>query len=287
MEDELWKTVYQITQKLGKDKTLKRATYTDADIALVYLWSVLHDRPIYWACQKTNWPIYHRRRNLPNPSTMTRRLRAEGVQRLLLGIEQQLVNTSPAHLCRWIDAKPLTISRCSKDKEAGFGYAEKGLAKGYKLHAVADKSQGFVVWAIKPMNRHEITVASELIARLDWEGYLVGDGAYDKNQLYDLAGQKSIQLIAHQRIKDAKGIGHRRHSPYRLRALLLQRRPIGQSLLESRNGIERMFGQLTNLGCGLSPLPNWVRTQFRVEMWIRAKMIFHHLWRQKSNPYAA
>lgn len=287
MENELWKKVYQMIQRLGKNKRPKRATYTDADIVLTYLWAVLHDRPIYWACQKSNWPIYHRRKNLPNPSTMTRRLRTEAVQRLLLETEQQLINHSPAHFCRWIDAKPLTISRYSKDKQAGFGHAEKGLANGYKLHAVADKSQGFVAWVIKPMNHPEITVADELISRLNWQGYLVGDGAYDKNRLYDLAGQKSIQLIAPQRIKNAKGIGHRRHSPYRLRALSLQRHSIGQSLLDSRDSIERMFGQLTNLGCGLSPLPNWVRTQFRVEMWVRAKMIFYHLWRRKSNPCVA
>jgi len=287
MENELWKKMYQILQRLGKNKRPKRAIYTDADIVLTYLWAVLHDRPTYWACQKTNWPVYHRRKNLPNPSTMTRRLRTEGIQQLLMKVEEDLVGRFPAHFCRWIDAKPLTVSRCSKDKQAGFGHAEKGMAKGYKLHAVADISQGFVAWAIKPMNHHEITAADELIRRLDWQGYLVGDGAYDKNRLYDLAGQKSIQLIARQRIKNAKSIGHRRHSPYRLRALSLQKRSIGQALLVSRDGIERMFGQLTNLGCGLSPLPNWVRTLFRVEMWVRAKMIIYHIWRQKDKSNAA
>ena len=83
MENELLSKVYQMVQQLGNNKTLKRATYTDADIVVIYLWAVLHDRPIYWACKKSNWPIYYRRRNLPNPSTMTRRLRTEGVQQLM------------------------------------------------------------------------------------------------------------------------------------------------------------------------------------------------------------
>jgi hypothetical protein len=209
------------------------------------------------------------------------------VQRLLLETEKKLINRSKANLCRWFDAKTLTIRRYSKGKKAGFGHDEKGSQNGYKIHEVEDKSKGFVAWAIKPMNHHEITVADELISRLNWQGCLVGDGVYDKNRLYDPAGQKSVQLIAPQRIKNAKSIGHRRHSKYRLRALLLQRHSIGQSLLDSRDSIERMFGQLTNLGCGLSPLPNWVRTRFRVEMWVRAKMIFYHLWKQKSNPCAA
>ncbi|MHC4192166.1 MAG: hypothetical protein ACYSUB_21260, partial [Planctomycetota bacterium] len=39
-----------------------------------------------------------------------------------------------------IDAKPLPVSRNSKDKEAAYGYAESGMGKGYKLHAIADDS---------------------------------------------------------------------------------------------------------------------------------------------------
>ena len=79
MENELWTKLYQMVQQLGKNKRLKRATYTDAQIVLTYLWAVLHDRPIYWACKKSSWPIYDRRKKLPNPSTMTRRLRTAGV----------------------------------------------------------------------------------------------------------------------------------------------------------------------------------------------------------------
>lgn len=287
MENELWTKVYQIVQRLGNNKRPKRATYNDADILLTYLWAVLHDRPIYWACQKTNWPIYYRRRNLPNPSTMTRRVRTDSIQQLMQQVEKETINQCPPRICRWIDSKPLPVSRSSKDKDAAYGHAEYGISKGYKLHAVADESQGFVAWAVRPMNHDEAIVANELITQLDGEGYLVGDGAYDKNRLYDMAGQKSIQFIAPQRIKNAKGIGHKRHSPYRLRALSLQKQYFGKELLQCRNNIETMFGQLTNLGCGLSPLPNWVRRQFRVEMWVRAKIIIYHIWRQKVRPNAA
>ena len=193
----------------------------------------------------------------------------------------------PTALCRWIDAKPLVIGRCSKDKQAGYGYAERGKAKGYKFHAVADNSQGFVAWTVNPMHYNEATVADELIDQLDSEGYLVGDGAYDKNRLYERSGKKSIQLITRQRIRKAQGLGHRPHSAYRLRSLWLQKQAFGEALLASRDQIERMFGQLTNLGFGLSPLPNWVRTQFRVELWTRGKLIFYHLWRQINKAPAA
>jgi hypothetical protein len=265
MENELWRKVYQIVQRLGKNKRPRRATYNDADILLTYLWSVLHDRPVYWACQKSNWPI----------------------QQLMHKVEKELINQCPPRICRWIDAKPLPVSRNSKDKEAAYGYAESGMGKGYKLHAIADGSQGFVAWTVRPMNLREWSVADELIAQLDSEGYLIGDGGYDSNRLYDLAWEKSIQLIALRRYRKAKGLGHRPNSPHRLRALSLQETPMGQGLLASRNNIETMFAQLTNLGCGLSPLPNWVRSLFRVEMWVRGKMIIYNLWRQKAKSNAA
>lgn len=279
MDGELWRELYHRVPRIAKGQTLKRSTYTDADIVLTYLWSVLQHRPIFWACQKTNWPLVYRKRPLPDNSTMSRRLRTKGVQRLLAQVEQWFVEIQPASSCRWIDAKPLPIGRSSKDKQAGYGYANGALARGYKLHAVADKSQGFVAWTIRPMQTSEMSAAEELIPRLHHTEYLVGDGAYDKNQLYDLAGHHDIQLMAPQRIRDAKGMGHRKHSPYRIQSLAIQTTPPGQWLLASRNQIECMFGQLTNLGCGLSPLPNWVRTSFRVENWIRGKMIIYHVWR--------
>jgi hypothetical protein len=281
MENELWKQVYQLVTKVAKRKTLKRAKYTDADIVLTYFWAVLHDRPVYWACKKHNWPIYYRRKPLPNPSTMTRRLRTEAIQTLLKEVEQLLINIFPRSICRWIDAKPLPIGGCSKDKQSAFGYGASCIAKGYKLYAVADKNQGFVCWTIKPMNQNEPKVARELIPQLDHEGYLVGDRAYDSNNLYEVASRRSIQLVAGRR--SGKALGHRRHSPHRLRSRELLSRPFGQSLLTGRISIERMFGNLTSFPCGLKPLPHWVRTLFRVEMWVRAKMILYHLWRLQKN----
>ena len=74
MESELYRKVYQIVMNIYSKTNLKRITFTDADIILTYLWAVLHDRPTNWACHKKSWPIYYRRRSLPDPSTMSRRL---------------------------------------------------------------------------------------------------------------------------------------------------------------------------------------------------------------------
>jgi hypothetical protein len=244
MESELYRKVYQLVIEIANGRTIKKATFFDADIVLTYLWAVLHDRSIYWACNKKNWPIYYRR-------------------------------------------KPLPIRKNSKDKQAGFGPAGGLMAAGYKMHTIADSSQGFVIWTVRPMNHSEAVVAKKLIYHLNGEGYLIGDRAYDINNLYEDLSHKSIQLLTPQRIKNAKGLGHRRNSIHRIRAMYMKDTYFGRGLLESREQIERMYGQLTNLGCGLSPLPNWVRTLFRVEMWIRAKLIFYQIWRREVAPSAA
>ena len=128
------------------------------------------------------------------------------------------------------------------------------------------------------MNESEPKIARELITQLDEPGYLIGDRAYDSNYLYDLCGQRDIQLITHQRRKNARGLGHRRHSPQRLRAMCLKNTEFGRGLIDTREQIERIFGRLTNFSCGLSPLPNWVRTQRRVEMWVCVKLMIYNIW---------
>jgi len=284
MENELYKKVYQIVMKTYRKTNLKRAKFTDADVVLIYLWAVLHDRPTCWACNKNNWPIYYRKRLLPDPSTMCRRLRKHGVQLLLRQTEKSLINTSARKLCRWIDAKPLTISGSTTDKQARYGYATGCMGKGYKLYAIGDDKQGFVQWRIYPMNRSEEVVARELISQIGPEGYIVGDSAYDKNSLYEIAGRKSIRLFAPRRYKNSRGIGHRRHSKYRLSSLARLETQFVQTMLNYRDNIERMFGQLSSFACGLKPLPSWVRGLFRVENWVRGKMIFFQIWRQYVSP---
>ena len=180
-------------------------------------------------------------------------------------------------ICRWIDGKPLAVGGASKDNESAFGFGASCLCKGYKLYAVSDLNQGFVNWTIRPMNQNEAKVAPDLISNLDAGGYLVGDTAYDSNKLYEAASKRAIQLVAAR--KPGKALGHRRHSTYRIISRELLERPFGQSLIIARRSIERMFGNLVCFPCGLKPLPHWVRTLRRVQMWVRAKMILYHLWR--------
>ena len=281
MEGELWRQVYALAKRLGKTSGVVRGTYFDVEIIGVYLWSVLHDRPVNWACDRRNWCGRCLMKRLPSPSTISRRLRSDGVQRLLCVIEKELLNQQPASWCRFIDGKPLPISGQSEDSDAGYGRATGGKAKGYRFHGVFDESQGFVAWRIKPMNTNESKVAHELIADLNDPGYLVGDNIFDSNALYNLAGERSIQLLVRRR-KNVQGLGHIRHSPYRLKAIEMMDRPFAQSLIAARRRIETIYSQLTCLAFGLAPLPNWVRTARRVKNWVRTKLIFFTAYRRRS-----
>jgi hypothetical protein len=199
-------------------------------------------------------------------------------------IENSVRSKLPSGLCKWIDSKPLPIGRHTKDKNAGFGSAAGLMAAGYKLHVIADSRQGFAVWRVRPMNESESKIARTLIPQLSGYCYLIGDRAYDSNKLYELCASYGIQLLTPQRSKNARGFGHRRHSRYRMRAMHLKDKIFGQSLLDSREQIERMFGRLTSFCCGLSPLPSWVRTLHRVRMWVHAKLIIYQIWSTQLAP---
>jgi hypothetical protein len=277
MEGELWGRVYALLKRLSKGKGVVRGRFLDVDVAAAYLWSVLHDRPVRWACQRRNWPRCAMIGRLPSPSTMSRRLRTIAVQQLLRGAERALLDQGRAGWVRFIDGKPLPVSGHSEAAGVGYGRAASCQARGYKFHGVFDPGRGFVAWRIKPMNINESKVAHELIGDLSPGGYLVGDNQFDQNPVYETAGRRSIQLVAPRR-KNVKGLGHCRHSEHRLRGIDLVSRPFGQSLLHARRSIESTYAQLTNLAFGLAPLPNWVRTPLRVENWVRAKLIYFNAY---------
>ena len=68
--------------------------YDDRWVALVYLWSVLHDRPQGWACDPDHWPD-DLDRPLPSQGHLSRRLRRVGVQQLLERLLAAVSDLSP------------------------------------------------------------------------------------------------------------------------------------------------------------------------------------------------
>jgi hypothetical protein len=272
MECELWKLLYFMATKL--DKRWGRWKYSTADIVVVYFWCVLHDRPMCWGVDKANWPDDLRPSHLPPQSTFSRRMRRADAEQLMTDIENTwlaLVGASQL-LLRAIDGKPLAVSGVSKDPDSGYGRGAGGMQKGYKLYAVWATGPLPLAWGLAPMNCSEPTMARWLIPSLPGSGYLLGDPAYDSNRLYDLAHAAEHQLLAQKRQKRS-GLGHQRHSPYRLRCIELMKHKFGKGLYRFRRQVERDFGNLVSFGGGLTCLPAWVRRIHRVRNWVHAKIL--------------
>jgi transposase len=270
MERELWTALCALAAKFDNWQTPAR--YTDQLICSVYWWAVIHDRPVVWACDASNWPSELVRRRLPSQPTMSRRLRTAAVERLFSAVEQTfLVVSTVAPLIMAIDGKPLPVGGPSKDADAAWGRGAGSVVKGYKLHAVWGVGPLPVAWALTPLNAREPRIAAKLVGDLPGSGYLLGDSQYDANYLYDAAAAADYQLLAPQQRPGA--LGHRRHSPHRLRGLELLRTEFGRELYRQRLRIERCFAQLTAFVGGLGPLPFWVRCFPRVKLWVHSKLL--------------
>ena len=213
---------------------------------------------------------------------MSRRLQTTEVKRLLATMEGVLAGLNSDGFVMLVDGKPLLVGSHSKDPDARWGRVRRGWAKGYKFHAVYGRGSVPLAWEVTPLNEAEPQVAARLISSLRrGGGYILGDCAYDSNPLHDIALSVGCQLVA-QRKRPGSGLGHRRHSPGRLRSIALLQQEFGQLLYAFREQVERKFAWLTNHGGGLAPLPNWVRPQSRVQLWIQAKLLIHAIYIQLS-----
>jgi hypothetical protein len=258
----------------------KRVRFSDLWIALVFLWATTCDRPVCWATRAENWPAEFAWFSPPSPATMSRRLPSESVRRLLdkaLAFLNPPDSKGPEH---WVDGKPLTVGGATKDPDAKVGRGAGMMAKGYKLHAIWACTGTLEAWSVEPLNVSEPKVAARMVRVLRGPGYLVGDHLFDWRVLYDLAGDRGIQLVVSPEKNGSPIPGRRRQSAHRVIGLRLAHTPFGQAMLHRRFGIDRLFGQLGNFGGGLCPLPNWVRRLPRVRRWVLGKLIWFCFRRQ-------
>ena len=284
MERQLWKAIVVVLDRLDKGRRSTRRKFADRRIVEVFAWGVIHDRPTCWSCRRAHWPIDLQKRPLPSAATMSRRLRSPSVQGLLEALEGRVLAPKDGEMFWMIDGKPLAIGGCSKDRQAGYGRAAGGKAKGYKIHALVGSSRGLGAWLVAPMNKDERTMAKRLVRRAQAQGYVIGDANYDSNPLHEACvKQGELQLVTPRRYGTGKGLGHRRHSRGRHRSIALLENPqprFGEQLLKDRNEVERRFGGWCNWGGSLTCLPAWVRTHRRVRRWVQLKLVLATLKRQ-------
>jgi hypothetical protein len=206
--------------------------------------------------------------------------RTESFGRLMNDLEGSYRGRLGQSLCRWIDAMPLPIGNSSGDRQAGYGRAANGKAKGYKFYAICDSRGVVSAWRVCPMNVSEKKIGFRLVRDAPFTGYLVGDGEYDNNAFYRYTGAMGIVLLAPKRT--GKEMGHRWQTAERLRAVQMQQHPFGQRLLQERAGIDRFFGGWASWSSGIKHLPSWVRGLRRVRQWVQAKLITLYAKREKQ-----
>jgi hypothetical protein len=280
MEAELYRKLYRLIEETPHTPRRKREQYSDKWIAMIYLWSVINDRCISWACDAENWPPTLDR-PLASQSRMSRRLRTVGVIQLIERLMFRVSDEFGIPLVKQIDSKPLTTGAYSKDSDAKRGRLADGqFVKGYRLHMVM---HGRIPrhFTILPMNEHDSVAAPILLLRLEGGGYALGDNAFDSNDLYMLASSVNHQLVSPPR-QCNKGVRDVKHNcAPRLRGLDIIDSPLenfgmptfGQQLYNQRQRIESGFGGLTHMGLGA--LPAWVRTPHRVALWSAGKILIY------------
>lgn len=262
-------------------KDSPRLTHRTATIVRTHLWSVIRDRPTNWACEKAHWDWRARPERLPDQSTMSRRTRGRAGKRFyaFLYAVAARVSVPCRSLIKRLDGKPLTVAAHSSDPDARWGRGAGQKSNGYKLHAIHAGQPMPEQWAITPLNVDERVVARRLIKRLKGGGYLLADAMYDASDLHERAAAVNHQLVCPRR-KPGTALGHRRHSPHRLRAIEMLEPPaglnvFGKQLHHGRGQIERDFGNLTSFGGGLQGLPSWVRRIWRVRAWVYGKLLIN------------
>lgn len=280
MELEFWSELSAAVSAVSLDIPRRSGDlYSTALIVRVHLWSVLHDRPTCWACERRNWNPRTRPAGLPDQSTMSRRMRREDFMPFLQRMGERLNGRIKTVWVKVIDGKPLELPNHTSDPDAAWGRGVSRTSVGYKLHAVFSGNPMPDALAITPLNVCEKQMAGRMVKRLGGGGYLLGDAHYDASWLHDWCHAHHHQLLC-PRAKPGTGIGHHYNSPHRRRAIDLLEMPrtinrFGPDLYQQRTAIERDFSQMSCFGSGLSGLPTWVRRIWRVRNWVMAKLLIN------------
>jgi hypothetical protein len=280
MEEQLYRTVYRHVMSIAHPRR-PRVIFNDHIIVMVYLWSVLHERPVCWACDALNWSK-ELSFDLPSNSAMSQRLRTVGVQQLFERALACAADRFPWTLVKAMDSKPVLVGACSKDRDAKRGRIAAGqFARGYRINALTC-GRAVRQWILGAMNDHDSVAAPRLLEGLSGSGYLVADNAYDCNALYETAAAADHQLLAPAR-RVNRGVRDTKHNcPQRLRALDLLDNPLkhcglkggfGMKLYHRRETIESCFGELSMMG--LNYLPAWARGPRRVALWTAGKILLY------------
>ena len=281
MERELWIVIRRGLRALPR-RRVRNAVYTDEQVLAVLLWAALHQRPVSWACKRSSWPVQAWRRQLPDQSTMSRRLRDPVIPGLMRRLAQRIQRDLPPGRVLMTDGKAFMLEDRTHDRDASVGRGSGRFARGYKLHAIVDDQHRVCAWGVMPLNHAEQCQTRALLGELRGERragrrLLLGDAGYNSNRLFAAARGAGLRLLA-PRCKPHTGLGWRKHDRDRLSSMrLIEQRGgwMGRMLFGLRTGVERYFAGLSSGVVSGGNLPPWARRLHRVRCWIDAKVIIN------------
>jgi Transposase DDE domain len=302
LDRDQWLVVMDSIRRSARaiDPQGRRPRYPNWLIVAMYLWAVLHDRCLSWACHRVHYNTLFRPRGpLPSISQFTRRIKSEECRMILQRVHDDLVARGTPGLLNYIDAKALLVSPVSKDPDARRGHITGGFGKGYKFHAYITESRRVHVWCVTPLNTDEKTIAREYLLPLippppDPASTLtLTDSGYDAAPLYkafEAHGQTLLAPVRGKQFVGPDGRSKRKWTemgPQRRDAVKTwENHPtLANYVMEQRNNAEGTFSVLS-MAMGLHALPPFVRRLPRVRRWAGAKIILYHA-RRRAQEMAA
>lgn len=280
MDRQVWKVLVCSVRSADRRvaRVGRRPRFSDQQILKMYLWSVMHDRPLCWACHRAHYNGSFRPRQLPSVSQFCRRMKTPRIVAMLKAVNDYLTRTeTQAHLS-FFDGKALPISDYSTDPDARDGRGVGKFQRGYKLHAWATSDGRIPRFSVRPLNEGEQKVACELTDRIDRKSLVLGDSNFDSRYLYQAVAQRGGQLLTPLKGRSTQEKNLKQMGPGRRNAIAWWTHfpTMCETLLRRRDQIERIFSALTGFGGGLTTLPPWVRRIDRVGNWVTAKIAIYH-----------
>ena len=217
MERELWKLMVAALKLLPPTRP-RNAFYSDRQVLAVFLWAALHDRPTSWACERVNWPVQAWRRQLPDQSTMSRRMRTAALHDALAVTLTRVQASLPDGRLLFTDGKAFELSDRTSDPDAANGRGAGHMARGFRLHVVIDDQGRVYGWDVLPMNKTEMEATRKIIETMPKPRkatLMIADAGYDSNKLYGALAERGLRMIAPRRRQGA-GLGWRPHHQHRL-----------------------------------------------------------------------
>lgn len=282
MEQSQWgivrAAIRQITRSFPR---LKRAQHGDFSITCLYFWAVLHDRPMTWAVDRSNYNrTFRPRKTIPSISQLNRRIASDRFQLILQRVHERLAGGT-RYKGLTFDGQALQVNGASRDRDARFGHVPGGTGKGYKLHAMVTSDGKIPVFSVTSLNTHELPVARQMLETLphDLSGVLVmADGNYDAHVLHKQVARRGGFLITRPRGRAKHPVTRRQMGrSRRLMIDLWDRCPkLMKRVYHYRKQIERRFGNLSCTPGLLTSLPKFVRGLPRVRRFVGAKICLYH-----------